>query len=178
MPDVRIETATCVLRSPRSDDADGLVSIANDAAVARYVSPRFPYPYTRENAVEWLASLPSRPRTVSVVIELEGALCGVVTLELLAEERAGVAELHCWLSSRVWGRGIAADASRALTEYGFSHFDLRRVQAHVIAPNVNAMRVLEKAGFRREAVLAQSLVARDGSVHDDVLYFRLKPQAD
>ncbi len=39
-----------------------------------------------------------------------------------------------------------------------------------MAPNVASPRVLEKAGYKREATLTASIVDRDGDRHDEHIY--------
>ncbi|MGI5350084.1 GNAT family N-acetyltransferase [Streptomyces sp. CA-250714] len=55
------------------------------------------------------------------------------------------------------GRGYAAEATRALTEFAFTAPEVRTVFADVEPANPASLRVLEKAGFRRTA-------AQDGVV--------------
>jgi ribosomal-protein-alanine N-acetyltransferase len=50
---------------------------------------------------------------------------------------------------------------------------LRRLYATPFANNLGSARVLEKAGYVREAVLRQSVI-KDGQVLDQVVYARLR----
>jgi RimJ/RimL family protein N-acetyltransferase len=54
-----------------------------------------------------------------------------------------------------------------------SRLGLRRLEARVYAWNPASMRVLEKSGFVREALLRCS-VFKDGEVIDSVLYARVQ----
>ena len=65
-------------------------------------------------------------------------------------------------------------AAQATTDYISSHFDLVRLEAPVYEWNPASMRVLEKCGFEREAVLKRS-VLKDGRLIDSVLYARVIP---
>jgi RimJ/RimL family protein N-acetyltransferase len=60
-------------------------------------------------------------------------------------------------------------AVRAVTQAAWREPDLYRLMAPVFAWNPASMRVLEKAGYRREAVLVRSAV-KDGVFIDQVLY--------
>jgi ribosomal-protein-alanine N-acetyltransferase len=60
------------------------------------------------------------------------------------------ATLGYWVSAAVGGRGHATEAARLICEFAFRHAGLHRVQPAVIPRNVRSIRVVEKAGFRRE----------------------------
>ena len=63
-------------------------------------------------------------------------------------------ELLYLVSEPEWGQGIAAEAARAVMEYGFTTLAFERIQASTDAPNVASVRVMEKLGmsfWKREA---------------------------
>lgn len=80
-------------------------------------------------------------------------------------------ELGYWLSEQFWGRGITAEACRAVVTYTFATYRPERIQARVIAGNAASARVLEKLGFRYEGTLRSSLYRR--GKFEDVMYFSL-----
>ena len=61
-----------------------------------------------------------------------------------------------------------------MTEHAFAAHPLERIEAHVFAWNAASLRVLEKAGFVREACLRRSVV-KDGEVTDMVIFAVLRP---
>ncbi|MDD4255705.1 MAG: GNAT family protein [Methanofollis sp.] len=73
-----------------------------------------------------------------------------------------------WLSEKYWGRGIATDAVRATVSRAFDLYPIVRLQAGVFENNPASMRVLEKCGFMREAIM------KDGVVMDEYLYALVK----
>jgi len=84
------------------------------------------------------------------------------------------AEIGYFVAEPCWGRGIATEAVRGISAYAFDTIpDLVRIQAAVFEWNPASMRVLEKAGYQREALLRQS-VWKDGTLMDSVLYARLR----
>ncbi|HWI70376.1 MAG TPA: GNAT family N-acetyltransferase [Baekduia sp.] len=60
------------------------------------------------------------------------------------------ATLGYWVAAAAGGRGHATAAARLICEFAFDHAGLHRVQPAVIPRNVRSIRVVEKAGFRRE----------------------------
>ena len=73
-----------------------------------------------------------------------------------------------------WGRGIATEALRAMTEYAFTTFDLCRLHAGVFEWNPASMRVLEKAGYTFEARHRKN-VTKDGETIDRLVYALVRP---
>ena len=63
------------------------------------------------------------------------------------------AEISYDLAPAYWGRRIAQAAAQVLCEWGFSKFDLNRIQATALESNVNSCKVLERLGFEREGYL-------------------------
>ncbi|MEU8385995.1 GNAT family N-acetyltransferase, partial [Streptosporangium sp. NPDC048865] len=66
------------------------------------------------------------------------------------------------------GRGFAARAVDLLVGWAFEHTSLARIIAGTSPGNVASQRVLERAGFTREALLRGLLPGPDGSRLDDV----------
>ena len=52
------------------------------------------------------------------------------------------------IGSRYWGRGIAAEAARAVMEWGYREHGLKRIWASTHLENERSKRVLCKLGFR------------------------------
>jgi len=71
------------------------------------------------------------------------------------------------------GRGIGAEAQRALAEHLFATTEVDRVEASTDVTNVAEQRSLVKAGFVREGVLRSAQARADGR-HDLVVYSRLR----
>lgn len=72
---------------------------------------------------------------------------------MLAIGEQGVAEIGCGLLPAGRGRGVAVDAVASLSGWAFATLDLGRIQAFVATENHAALRLVERAGFRREGVL-------------------------
>ncbi|TAE58573.1 MAG: N-acetyltransferase, partial [Bacteroidetes bacterium] len=79
------------------------------------------------------------------------------------------AELWYWLGQAYWGRGIVSAALKAMIDYAFTQFVVTRLYAQPMAHNVASIKVLEKAGFRREGLLRDSVV-KNNVLMDTVLY--------
>jgi ribosomal-protein-alanine N-acetyltransferase len=67
------------------------------------------------------------------------------------------------------------EAVRAMIAFGFDQLDLNRIEADADAENIGSMRVLEKAGFRREGVQRDQYFEWD-EFHDLVLFGLLRDE--
>ena len=168
----------CTLRPWRLDDAAALPEVASDPDVVRYMNHRFPSPYTRADADAWIRLKLDEPDVLHWAIEVDGALAGGIGLTPGVLEHAGSVMIGYWLGKRFWGRGLASDALRTLTAHALATLRPRRLWANVMAANAASARVLEKAGYVREAVLARSLVDRHGTAHDELIFVFPKTAAE
>ncbi|HEX6528170.1 MAG TPA: GNAT family protein, partial [Burkholderiales bacterium] len=107
------------------------------------------------------------------VIEVDGCAAGGIGIDAGEGVHAKTARFGYWLGENCWGRGIMSSAAGATADYVFEHFDVARLEAPVFEWNPASMRVLEKCGFVREAVLRRSIL-KDGQLIDAVLYARLR----
>ena len=75
-----------------------------------------------------------------------------------------------------WNQGYATEAVRGLIGYAFTHFPTHRIIASVDPRNAASVRVLEKAGFAKEAHFRQALWFK-GAWADDAVYAVLSDEA-
>lgn len=174
---VRLAGEGFVLRAWRADDLDALLRHADDAAVARGLSDRFPHPYTRQDGERFLAGDVVDLRDPVFAIEVEGEACGGIGARIGAGERAHVAELGYWLGQRHWGRGLMTRVVACYAPWLLSMPSLQRVQATVLAGNPASARVLLRNGFSEEGLL-RAAVRKPGGLHDLRLFARLAPMGD
>lgn len=166
---MQIELAKCTLRHWKSSDLDSLIQHANNRKIWLNLRDRFPYPYSREAAEQWVQIAHTDERSVNFAIEVDGAAVGGIGLILGDDIDRRSAEIGYWLGEEFWGRGIISEAVNATTEFAFANFDLCRIWASVFDRNPASMRVLEKAGFVREGILRKS-ATKNGATLDTVLY--------
>ena len=79
------------------------------------------------------------------------------------------AHVGYFVAERHNGRGYATEAVRQAVDAAFGPLDLHRVQAAVIPRNAGSVRVLEKAGFRREG-FAERYLLINGTWEDHILF--------
>ena len=157
------------LRPWRQSDAPALVKYANNPNVARQLRDRFPHPYTAADARQFIQAIgPARPTTTFAIV-LDGEAVGGTGFSPGADVERFSAEVGYWLGEPFWGRGITVEAVRLLSTYAFDTCGMLRLFALPFADNTQSIRVLEKAGYTREAILRASSV-KHGVVRDQALY--------
>ena len=70
-----------------------------------------------------------------------------------------------------WGKGIATEAVRLVTHFGFTTLGLHRCQAGVLAPNVGSRKALERNGYRQEATYRQKTFIHRGDAYVDSYFY-------
>ncbi|MBO9638391.1 MAG: GNAT family N-acetyltransferase [Siphonobacter aquaeclarae] len=165
-----------VLRPFRAGDEALLPDLANNPLIHINLRDSFPYPYTQEDAEIWISICEKQGNPpYNVAIEVDGELAGGVGVTPGADIYRASAEIGYWLGQPFWGRGIATEALKLWTEQVWRDFpELERLWAGVFAYNAPSMRVLEKAGFVKEAVLRKSLV-KNGKLEDNHLFVLFRP---
>src|SRR4026208_1248003 len=76
------------------------------------------------------------------------------------------------LGEAYWGKGIATEALKLMTAHVFGSMNLLRLFALPFADNAGSIRLLERAGYVREATLRSSSV-KYGQPRDQLLYARV-----
>jgi RimJ/RimL family protein N-acetyltransferase len=138
-----IETERLVLRAPCPNDAEALAHLINDRRIAENTA-RIPYPYSGEDAEQFIAAVNRQDGEVAFLITLDDALiggCGV------AQSGSGP-ELGYWVGVPFWGQGFATEAARAVIDYAFGVLGHEELEAGARVSNPASRRVLEKCGFQ------------------------------
>ena len=157
------------IRDWRHGDEESLARHANNPKIWRNVRDHFPHPYTLDDARRWIEKTTTETASTNFAIDVDGAAVGGIGLVLQADIFRRSAEIGYWLGEEFWGRGIVTEAVRAMTEYGFSNFDICRIYAGVFEWNPASMRVLEKAGYELEGRMKKS-VTKEGETVDEFIY--------
>lgn len=153
------------LRAYATSDIPRLVQLANNKNVSRYLVYTFPYPYTKRDAIWWVDKGAQENGAVTKAIEFNNEFVGSVGIQPQAGWKSHTAEIGYWIAEPYWGKGIATEALRQMTNLGMRELGLRKLFAPVLAPNIASMRVLEKCGYVVEGVLRQE-VYKDGVYYD------------
>ena len=152
-----------------------LLDAASDERIHRYMSDRFPYPYTEDAAEEWIDFCSTEEPPNNFMIAVDGVLRGGVGAAPMSAEKVGVAEIGWWLTPACWGRGITSAAASALVDHMFSERGMERLWAPVFSPNAASAAVAVNAGLVLEGT-APSAYLKNGVRHDQVNFGMTRAQ--
>jgi [ribosomal protein S5]-alanine N-acetyltransferase len=142
-------------------DLNHLVKFANNKKIADNLTDAFPFPYSREDGINFINRFKDDVPMRAFAIEVDGIPCGAIGVHPQADIHRKSAEMGYWLAEEYWGKGIMTEAVRMIIEYGFQAFDINRIFARPFSINIASRRVLEKAGLKFEAKLEKSIFKND-----------------
>ncbi|MEY9988608.1 RimJ/RimL family protein N-acetyltransferase [Streptomyces sp. V4I8] len=148
-PPAPIRTERLVLRESEARDREAFIELFASPKVGTYVGGSRP----RDELERAVPEVPGR-RPGLFVIELDGAMIGMITLDRRDAERpghvrpdAGEAELGYMFLPEAWGRGYAAEACAAALDWFADALPREPVVLCTQPANDRAMRLAAKLGF-------------------------------
>ncbi|MFD4701811.1 GNAT family N-acetyltransferase [Streptomyces niveus] len=185
-PDVSISTERLVLRPFEAADIPAHIEMMNDEPVIAWTSA--PYPYSAQDAEEWVSAIAPAERT-------EGRGLVLAVTEFLTQRLVGLARLRNtnWRTRTTemsyvtapWarGEGYATESVLAVAQWLFRDQSFERIELRTAADNTAAQQVAQKAGCISEGVLRNAWIARTqtetGSwidVRTDLIVWSLLPE--
>ncbi|HWY97944.1 MAG TPA: GNAT family protein [Bacteroidia bacterium] len=157
------------LKPPAISDAKDISLLANNRKVSINMRDRFPYPYTEQNALDFIANQQNKTPAETFGIFYNDKAIGLIGLFPQEDVYRFSAELGYWIGEPYWGKGITPDAINLIVPYAFDVLKLTRIYADIFDSNPASMRVLEKCGFTFEGVFKKS-VFKDGKFLDSRRY--------
>lgn len=152
-----IKAERLVLRAYELADIGELVPLIGAREVAANLA-RVPYPYTEQDARNFIGSIKETPDEArfAIVLGSDQRLIGGIGLRIDSTHQR--AELGYWLGIPYWGNGYATEAARAVMQYGFETLGLHRIWASVFQRNEASAKVLGKIGMQYEGCLRQHVL--------------------
>jgi RimJ/RimL family protein N-acetyltransferase len=169
---MRLDSERLILREFVDEDWRATQEYESDPEALRYqemapMSPEESREYIRRaRADAW--EVPRRTWDLAVVLQKERRLIGRAGLHatnLVSRE----ATVWFIVVRELWGSGYATEAVMELLRFGFEDLKLHRIVADCDPRNLGSVRVLEKAGMRREAHFVESTFLK-GEWCDSLVY--------
>jgi len=157
------------IRNWETSDAERLAKIANNFAIAKWLTNKYPYPYSLDDAKAFIAFANEAETPNVFAITLDDEVIGAIGIHPQDDIWSKNAELGYWIAEDYWGQGIATLAIKELVVYGFNHLNLNRIFARPFGTNIGSRKALEKAGFRLEANLPKTIWKND-QWYDECIY--------
>jgi RimJ/RimL family protein N-acetyltransferase len=158
-----------VLRLRRIEDVPAIVRASHDAETLRWLNDAQLEPGNERGSVERAAEQWRTGRGAPFVIadaDTDAAL-GLVRVQPTEDEEVAGLGLSVFPEAR--GRGVGSRALRLAAAWGIAELGLQRVFAEAAVGNAASIRMIAKAGFRREGVLRNHCTTH-GRRHDCVMF--------
>jgi [ribosomal protein S5]-alanine N-acetyltransferase len=157
------------LQSLTPQDATRFASLANNINVAKYLTNKFPHPYTLEHATSFIEMATTTNTAIIKGIFANGDLVGVCGAHKQDDVLALNAELGYWIAEPYWGKGIASKAIGLMVPIAFNNLPINYIIARVFANNPASKKVLLKNGFT-QLYFRQASIIKLGEVLDEYLF--------
>ena len=161
-----------VLRSWQKQDAQELAAVANNRNIWNNVRDAMPNPYTVMDALQWISHVNNQNPVVNFAIVCNGIVAGSIGCNLRDDIARKSVEIGYFVGEPYWGKGIATEAVKQLTEFIVTRLDIIRIEAHVFSSNKASMKVLQKNGFHLEAI-SQKAAYKNNELLDDYIWVKL-----
>jgi RimJ/RimL family protein N-acetyltransferase len=162
-----------LFREAAEADLDALLAFRNDPVVNHFMVRTSVDPDDLRR--DWLA-VPDSPTDFSCVVERDGHVVAMGFLDVVdgsgqpGHPTRTDGLIGYIVDPRFAGEGIGTATARALLHAAFDGLGLRRVKAAANADNTASVRVLERAGMRRERLSRKALWHRELGWLDEVEY--------
>ena len=132
-----------------------------------------PNPYTEEDAIVFITKEIGKSTAERFLIYWNNEVAGEIGITIKEDVFRLNAEIGYFISKKFWGKGLATQAVKKMTDYTFKHFDVIRIVAGVFDFNKSSMKVLEKNGFYLESIRKNAVIKND-KIIDDYIWVKLK----
>ncbi|MBP3971969.1 GNAT family N-acetyltransferase [Bacillus sp. WL1] len=154
---IKLETEHLCIEPFTNDDVCRIKELANDKELANILG--LPHPYKLEFAQDWIDMQPELIKSgieypLGIVSKELREIVGTITLRIDKGNNRG--ELGYWIGKNYWGKGFATEAVNRMIHFGFIELGLNKIWASAISRNRSSIKVLEKAGLRKEGTLRQN----------------------
>ena len=174
-----IGTARLVLRAFRPEDAGDLYDYLSDGRVYQFEPGD---PIDREQAGRMAADLAGSADFWAVTLQAQPKVIGQLFFKQTEPLHLLTWELGYIMSPSFQRQGYGAEAAAALVSHAFQAKPIHRIVANCNPQNIASWKLLERIGFRREALLRQSVFFRLDAAGeplwtDTFVYARLRTEA-
>ena len=165
------------LRAFKQEDAETLATLLNNSRVVANLRDYIPFPYTLKDAMDFIHLCQEENPRQNFAIEHNKLFVGSIGLVKQVDVYRKSAEIGYWIGEPYWGKGIATEAAKLITAYGFEQLELLKIFSAVFDFNKASQRVLEKAGYKLEAIIEKAIY-KNHKLCDEYRYGCINPYWD
>lgn len=134
------------IRPLREEDAQVSYKWRNDTEVFKYTGANYDHEITLEDESNWIRRVSKNENEYRCAIIANEEYVGNI---YLTDIENGHATYHIFIGNKdFWGKGIAKEASRLITNYGFNVLNLETIELEVRKQNKRAFELYKSLGFQ------------------------------
>lgn len=137
------------LRPYQLSDCYALVNMANDPQVSANLKDIFPYPYTLQDAQNYLGFITqnNHPNVIEYAIIIDEQFAGAISITFGQDIYSHIAEIGYWLGKPYWHQGIMTKVVKMIVKYIFDNYDIKIIKAEIFSRNIGSRKVLLANNF-------------------------------
>lgn len=173
MVDVKDDTLVghhIVLRSPRSDDLEGLCDAANDGEI--WKSPFAVIPSINEMSI-YLQNLIKHDNTVLpfIIVEKKSSrIIGMTRFLHMDNENRRVEIGHTWIAKSFHGTALDTEAKFLMLQYAFEKLLCIKVEIRADVLNKVSIQAIERLGAKQDGILRKHEIMKNGRIGNTLCY--------
>ena len=138
-----------LLRPYQLSDQSALAALANNPQVSANLKDIFPYPYTPQDAQNYLNFITqnSNNNLIEYAIIVDGLFAGAISITFGEDIYSHLAEIGYWLGEPYWHQGIMKKAVKMIIKYIFDNYDTKIIKAEIFSRNIGSRKVLLANNF-------------------------------
>ena len=158
-----LETDRLILRPFALSDAKEVQRLCGDFAVAD-TTLNIPHPYPDGAAEEFFATHAAKYEkgegvVFAITLKTDGCLIGGMGLDVT--KRFHRAEIGYWIAKPFWNQGYATEAGKAVVNFGFTQWSMRKIVGTYLSRNPASGCVMKKIGLVQEGLLRDHVIKWD-----------------
>lgn len=170
-------TDRLILRQVWQEDAPEMFFLRSDARILKYISREPPTSIDEIHTyIQFLTDNADNNTGITWGITLKNndKVIGTIALWRLIKEHYR-AEIGYIMNPEFYGKGIMHEAMVVVADYAFNVMGLHSIEANTHSANIESQRVLERAGYIREAYFRESWCYK-GVFSDRMIYSLIVPK--
>ncbi len=168
--DVTLAGHHVILRSPRSDDLEGLCDAANDGEI--WKNPFVVIPSISEMSI-YLQKLIKHDNTVLpfIIVEKKSSrIIGMTRFLHMDNENRRVEIGHTWIAKSFRGTAVDTEAKFLMLQYAFEKLLCIKVEIRADVLNKVSIQAIERLGAKQDGILRKHEIMKNGRIGNTLCY--------
>lgn len=178
MENIYLENEYVLLRPVELEDIEGILEGAIDERIWEHMSVQL---LSRESVEEYvhkaIAAYKDGSNYLFVIIEkVNNNIVGCTSFLDISLPQKRLEIGATWLNPVVWASHVNTNCKYLLLSYCFEELACNRVQIKTGHENIRSQRAIERIGAKKEGILRNHMIRREGQIRHTVMYSIVKDE--